>query len=186
MSELKILEHTSSSYGPRTYANAVKGDVTIAIAVDYTTAGEKLTHKAAGEKYLKLDPQYNEIDNARKLYARLKSLSNRMPIINVAGNGIYTLHKHKETQERINAYVFILLAKVHEHWPIGEIVSGGQTGVDLAGGVVGFTLDIPTTLLLPKGFKQRFEDGKDVDRTEDDVRQQVIKGSEELLKDSYE
>lgn len=45
---LTILEHKSSSYAPRTYENAAKADVTIAIAVDYNTAGERLTHKAAG------------------------------------------------------------------------------------------------------------------------------------------
>jgi hypothetical protein len=30
----------------------LKSDVTIALAVDLNTAGEKLTHKAAGEKYI--------------------------------------------------------------------------------------------------------------------------------------
>lgn len=174
MSTLAILEHSSSSYAPRTYANAAKGDVTIAIAVDYSTAGEKLTHKAAGDKYLKLDPKDGELENARKLYAHLKQLGKSLPVINVAGNGIYTLAKHDVSQDLINIYVLHILAKVHEYWPIGEIVSGGQTGVDLAGGVSGVVLGIPTTMLLPKGFKQRFGDGIDILQTEKAVRVRVM------------
>jgi hypothetical protein len=170
---LTILEHTSSSYAPRTYANAAKGDVTIAIAVDYTTAGEKLTHKAAGDKYLKLDPKSSWIFTARELYSHLATRKLNTPVINVAGNGIYTLAKHGCDQKHCNLYVYNILAKVHEHWPIGEIVSGGQTGVDLAGGVAGYVLGIPTTMLLPKGFKQRFEDGIDIVQTEQNVRDSV-------------
>jgi hypothetical protein len=72
---------------------------------------------------------------------------------------------------------------VHEHWPIGEIISGGQTGVDLAGGVAGYVLGIPTTMLLPKGFKQRFEDGIDIVQTEQDVRNQVEYWADKLRRE---
>jgi hypothetical protein len=178
---LTILEHTSSSYGPRTYANAAKGDVTIAIAVDYNTAGEKLTHKAAGDKYLKLDPELPSIENARLLFKRLARNGNNNPaIINVAGNGIYTLHKRAWCQEVVNKYVYRILAQVSEYYPVKEIISGGQTGIDLAGGVAGYVLGIPTTMLLPKGFKQRFEDGIDIVQTEQDVRDQVEYWAEKL------
>lgn len=174
---LTILEHKSSSYAPRTYENAHTADVTIAIAVDYNTAGEKLTHKAAGEKYLKLDPvQWNPINTARMLWMRLNRITKYHPTINVAGNGIYTLSKHGWDQERANEYVYRMLAKLHEHFPIGEIRSGGQTGVDIAGGVAGVALGIPTTLLLPKGFLQRHEDGVDIQHTEDEIREQVMSG----------
>lgn len=171
---LTILEHKSSSYAPRTYENAAKADVTIAIAVDYSTAGERLTHKAAGEKYLKLPITYPFIDNARELFKFARPQIRRK--INVAGNGIYTLHKHKWTQGQINQYVYDLLSLVHKHFYLEEIRSGCQTGVDLAGGVAGVALGIPTTLLLPKGFKQRHEDGVDVLHTEDEIRQQIMAG----------
>lgn len=181
---LTILEHTSSSYGPRTYANAAKGYVTIAIAVDYTTVGERLTHKAAGDKYLKLDPDSPWIDNARMLFKRLARNGNNSPaVINVAGNGVYTLAKNKRTQHELNRYVYNILAQVSEYYPIKEIVSGGQTGIDLAGGVAGYVLGIPTTMLLPKGFKQRFEDGVDIVQTEQDVRNQVEFWAEKLRKE---
>lgn len=172
---LTILEHKSSSYAPRTYENAHKADVTIAIAVDYNTAGEKLTHKAAGEKYL--DLRMNALDNiqlARKLYLHMKR--NDCKSINVAGNGIYTLTKHGLTQKYMNEMLYEILAKVHKHYPIESVRSGGQTGVDLAGGVAGVALGIPTTLLLPKGFKQRHEDGVDVEHTEEEIRAQIMAG----------
>jgi hypothetical protein len=180
---LTILEHISSSYAPRTYANATKGDVTIAIAVDYNTAGERLTHKAAGGKYLKLDPKTSSTQNARDLWVRLKQNGKNLPCINVAGNGIYTLSKNDICQEEVNLFVYRTLSLVHQHWPIGEVVSGGQTGIDLAGGVAGYVLDIPTTMLLPKGFKQRLEDGIDITQTELSVRKQVEFYAEKLRKE---
>jgi hypothetical protein len=181
---LTIIEHASSGYAPRTYANATNSDVTIAIAVDYTTAGERLTHRAAGEKYLKLDPELPWIENARILFKRVSANGNTYPVvINVAGNGIYTLAKNKVSQEEVNLYVYKILAQVGEYYPISRIVSGGQTGVDLAGGVAGYVLGIPTTMLMPKGFKQRFEDGIDIVQTEQDVRTQVQYYAEKLQKE---
>lgn len=181
---LTILEHKSSSYAPRTYENAHKADVTIAIAVDYNTAGERLTHKAAGEKYLKLDPvEWNPTNTARMLWRRLNRIMKYYPSINVAGNGIYTLSKYGWDQEQANEYVYRMLSKLYEHFPIGELRSGGQTGVDLAGGVAGVALGIPTTLLLPKGFKQRHEDGVDVLHTEEEIREQIMAGVSALKRE---
>lgn len=169
---LTIREHKSSSYGPRTYANANDADVTIALAVDYSTAGERLTHKAAGDKYLKLPfNAYSNIELARMLWKRLYGIDN--PVINVAGNGIYTLSKHGITQEYINDCLFEILELVHIHYPIAKIVSGGQTGVDLAGGYAGWRLGIDTVLTLPKGFKQRGEDGVDREYNYEDIWYQV-------------
>jgi len=170
---LTIREHKSSSYGPRTYTNANDAEVTIALAVDYTTAGERLTHKAAGEKYLKLDPISDCVQNSRKLWSRLNLLRIDHPIVNVAGNGIYTLSKHGWTQDVINKYLILMLGLVNLHYPIARIVSGGQTGVDLAGGYAGWKLGIDTVMTLPKGFKQRHEDGVDREHTEDEIKEMV-------------
>lgn len=175
-----ISEHKSSSYGPRTYLNASEGDVTIAIASDYSTAGEKLTHKASGEKYLKLDIEVGYLNNARLLWKRLNSLGKELPTINVAGNGIYTLSRKGITQFDVNEYLFNILSTVHTYIPIGKIVSGGQTGIDLAGGVAGAALGIDVVMTLPKGFVQRHEDMKDVQHTEAEIMQQVTDGVNKL------
>lgn len=175
MSTIKILEHTSSSYGPRTYANAAKADITIAIAVDYTTAGERLTHKAAGDKYLKLDPALPAVENARVLWRRVNNLGDCFPaILNVAGNGIYTLSKHGWTQARMDCYVYDVLEPIIDHCELGKIISGGQTGVDISGAWAAHKLGIDVEVLLPKGLIQRFEDGKDVSMTEEEIYKQIV------------
>lgn len=169
---LQIIEHSSSNYGPRTYANAASVDVTIALAVNFSTAGEKCTHKAAGDKYLALWLADSWLDNARKIYVYMKKHDCRS--VNIAGNGIYTLNKHGFTQELLNSVVYSMLAQVHEYWPIKAIRSGGQTGVDLAGLCAGYKLGIETTALLPKGFIQRHENGVDVKHTREEIEQQII------------
>lgn len=169
---LLIREHKSASYAPRTYANAHDADITIALAVDYNTAGEKLTHKAAIGKYLALPLENCWIENARTLYTFMRERQART--INVAGNGIYTLNKHGWDQDQINVQVHLMLEIVHKHHLIHKVISGGQTGVDIAGGYAGWKLGIDTVLTLPKGFKQRHEDGVDVEHTEGEIRNQII------------
>lgn len=169
---LLICEHSSSSYAPRTWANATEADLTIAIAVDYSTAGERLTHKAATkrgeEHFLALDFQSGlSIELARKLYKHM--VKHDFHTINVAGNGIYTWGKQGHTQHSVNSLVHFILELVHKHRPIKKIISGGQTGTDLAGGYAGWKLGIDTVMTLPKGFLMRHEDGKDREHTMEEV-----------------
>lgn len=169
---MKVFEHKSASYSPRTYENAGKADLTVAFAMDFKTAGEKCTHKAAGGNYVGCYFGADWIESARDLYRSCKALD--VKTLNVAGNGAYTLGMYGLTQSEINLYVYRVLAQVHAHWPIELIVSGGQTGVDLAGGVAAELLGIPCEMTLPKGFKQRNVDGKDIDNTEQGILGQVI------------
>lgn len=171
---LTILEHKSASYSPRTYHNASIADITVAIAADHNTAGEKCTQKAvvaAGTEIVKLPMDKDYLNSARLLWKAVKDIDS--PTINVAGNGIATLHKHGWSQEQVNRIVYDILAKVNEYHPIGKIVSGGQTGVDLAGGVAAYKLGIDCVLTLPKGFKMRFQNGEDYDTSEGQVRNMV-------------
>lgn len=172
---LLIREHSSSSYAPRTWANATEADLTIAIAIDYNTAGERLTKKAATyhgeEHFLKLDPLGDNLELARILYKHMKRYDFKS--LNIAGNGIYTWAKQGITQRVINTLVYTVIKQVHEHWPIQMIVSGGQTGTDIAGGYAGWKLGIDTVLTLPKGFLQRHEDGVDRGHTMEEIWEQV-------------
>lgn len=182
MRELILVEHKSESYAPRTYHNASQG-VTLAIATDFTTAGEKLTHKAANGKIVQQEFNiifWDEVIPARKLYSMLKKYD--CHTVNIAGNGIYTLQKKGVTQKEANRYVYDILKLVNTHWSITKIVSGGQTGMDIAGLVAGCALGIETIGMWPKGFKMRFEDGKDVNMTEDEIKTIVYYGVKELDK----
>lgn len=172
---VEVKEHTSEKYTPRTYFNAKSGDVTLALAVDLNTAGEKLTHKAAAERYIGflLTEETQAIDIARSLYRFMKQRNAKT--LNIAGNGIYTLHKHGCDQAHINAFLCDIIEKVHQYWPIEKIYTGGQTGVDLAGAVVAQYLDIPALITLPKGYIQRFEDKIDRTHTKEQVEEQINK-----------
>jgi len=166
---INIREHKSSSYAPRTYHNAAQG-VTLAIAVDFTTAGEKLTTKAANGKIVHLNAKDFATDwmpASRALYKMLKEHDCR--VVNVAGNGIYTFSKHWFDQQGVNFMVHQVLKQVHEHWKLDHVVSGGQTGSDLAGLIAAAQLDIDCTGMWPAGYKMRFENGVDVNHTPEQI-----------------
>jgi len=172
---LTIKEHSSEKYTPRTYYNATSADLTFALATDLSTAGEKCTKKAAGNKYLGVEYVHQEdIVIARLLYKDLRRRNAKT--LNIAGNGIYTLCKQGLTQGDINRIIYNIINLVHIHWPIEKIYTGGQTGVDIAGAVAGYALEIETEVTLPKGFIQRFEDGKDRQMTEFNIRNQIVEG----------
>lgn len=177
-----VQEHTSAKYTPRTYFNAKSGDVTVAFAVDLETAGELLTHKAAGDRYIGflLTEDTQSIDLARQLYKFMKEKNAKT--LNIAGNGIYTLSKHNCSQEHINNFVCDVIEKVHQHWNIEKIFTGGQTGVDLAGAVVAQYLNIDALITLPKGFIQRFEDKRDREHTREEIENQIEFWVKELKK----
>lgn len=174
MVNLTINEHSSDKYTPRTYLNAKTADLTAAFAIDFTTAGEKCTHKAAADRYVPLSILKPPIVCARELYKVCKRLD--VKILNVAGNGIYTLTRHKWSQNDVNNYVVAVLSLVHQHHPLDKIISGGQSGLDIAGGVAGVYLGIETVLTLPKGFIQRFEDKVDKSFSRDYIEKQVLEG----------
>lgn len=163
----EIREHKSASYAPRTYHNAASSDLTVAFATDFSTAGEKLTKKAAAGKYVSIDLSMNHIEAARELYKACRKFD--VKVLNIAGNGIYTLSKSGWTQQNLNHYLYDVVSLIHQHWPLKAIISGGQTGVDMAGGVVAKFLNVPCTMTYPKGFKLRFEDGQDVEWSKDKI-----------------
>lgn len=181
---LEISEHSSASYAPRTGVNAAAADVTLAFAVDYNSAGERLTKRLAGARYLAV-PLSREDDaallGARQVYRFLRAGNYRQ--LNIAGNSIATLVRHGWSQEDVDRFVWSVLKRVHAHWPLVSIRSGGQTGADLAGAAVGMALKVPTTVLLPKGLLQRTEDGVDVRRSKQFVQEQVQRGADRLLDD---
>lgn len=177
---LVIQEHASDKYSPRTWHNAKTAHLTLAFAVDYTTAGERLTKKASDGKYLAL-PLYGDTKDpmlaAQVLGQYLQANhANDAIILNIAGNGLYTLNKHGWTQEQANFHVYQVLAEIHAHHRFTQVISGGQTGIDMAGIVAAHTLDIEAVATLPKGFIQRGVDELDVTHTEAQIREQVRQG----------
>jgi len=176
MNKLIIKESTSSKYTPRTYYNAKSADLTVAFAVDFSTAGERCTHKAAGANIVQLKIWKDMSDeyllnHARVLWRHCKNVN--LKSLNVAGNGIYTFSKHMIFQPEVDSVVFRIISKVHEYWKFDKIYSGGQTGADLAGAKAGYKLGIETEVTLPKGYVQRFTDGIDYSLSKEIIERQI-------------
>lgn len=160
-------EESSTGYRERTLKNA-KADATIALATDFTSAGERLTRKAVtdnGKKYIPIDTNNPEITDelVNSIVDQLNEVNAKS--LNIAGNGIYTL-KGKYTQEQVDEYVYNLLNRVLNHpnlqTKIETIRSGGQTGYDEAGIKAAMRLGVRNGILAPKGWKFRDINGRDI------------------------
>jgi hypothetical protein len=153
--------------------------VTAAIALDYTTAGERLTKSAAGPKYFAVTP---DMENpARRLaeFIRLRR-EGQAVTLNVAGNSMNTFSKHGWTQQMVNQIVYDILKQTHAFYPIDKIISGGQSGVDIAGIAAAVKLGIPAEAMFPKGFKQRSAAGNDHFYTKARIERMVMEYVEAL------
>jgi ribA/ribD-fused uncharacterized protein len=179
MAELTIREHASPKYGPRTEHNAKSAGLTVAFALDFTTMGERLTKRVAADRFIAIDLNTDPIQAARDLYKAM--CKHQASVLNVAGNGIYTLQAKGWSQARVDRYLFTVLGKIVEHLPLKMVVSGGQTGVDMAGITAAHALGIPAVATLPKGFLQRDAAGKDATHTRDEIESQVKQGVDVLL-----
>lgn len=170
-------EDDSSNYANRTKKNAM-ADVTIAIAFDFKTAGEKLTKKSVlnnNKLYLpvSLEELHKEFagqiigNYLTSLSKSIISLNKEEITLNIAGNGIYTLqNSHYHNQKVIDGVVHIflkeLIKRLDNKIKITEIRSGGQTGVDEAGIKAAVKLNIPARILAPKGWCFRDKNGDDI------------------------
>lgn len=175
-----VREHPDSGFRQRTIDNVSAAGVTVAIATDFTTAGERLTRNTADAqgKYLALDFSLPADKAGLRLAKTMRSKDTTT--LNVAGNGIYTLVKSGHTQESVNRHVYDIIAAAHALRPITKIVSGGQTGVDIAGAVAARALGIPSVITLPKGYRQRNANNQDVTLTNADIRKQIVDGVDGL------
>ena len=174
-----IVAHPSSGYRARTQHNADSAGLTVAMAVDFETAGEKLTRNVAGDKYLSIP--LLEVTSEKAGLRVAKAMRQRdTTTLNVAGNGIYTLRQYHIDQNDVNQHVYEVIRHAHELRPITKIVTGGQTGVDIAGAIAAKKLGIPLVVTMPKGFVQRGVDKKDVQHTVEDIQKQIDDGADAL------
>ncbi len=179
---VEVTESSASGYRERTQHNANSAGATVAIAVNYATAGERLTKNVAGDKYIALGFDKDPRAAGKELAAFMKERGTTT--LNVAGNGIYTLVADGWTQETVNQHVYAVLAEANRRSPITKIVSGGQTGVDIAGAVAAKALGIPAVITLPKGYVQRNAQGVDQRVGKAVVERQIEDGAKKLAGDT--
>lgn len=164
---IEFQEFPLDKYPPRTKANAEGADATIAIAVDFSTAGERLTKRLvleARKPYCHV--AYHQMDDEAvgRIVNALNTLGMPHIRLNIAGNGLSRFKG--QTQEQVDEAVLGLLARVVGHpglrCKVVSIRSGGQTGVDEAGVKAARGLGIDALVLAPKGWLFRPADGRDV------------------------
>lgn len=173
--ELKLIAHKSHGYMARTCHNAAEAELTAAFALNFETAGERLTRRMAGPRYVAIPFDSAPLDAARILYRALKTHNART--LNVAGNGLQTLSRSGWTQAQCNQFLYEVLSMVQPHWKLERVISGGQTGTDVAGGVAAAVLGIDVVMTFPAGFVQRGVDG--VDRVHSE--QQIMADVERMI-----
>ena len=173
-----VFTESTGGYQKRTMENAQADDVdfTLAFAADFGTYGEKATARAAGESLIAIDLPVKANGG---LNLSLKSIQNVVTEIidclpeeyinnyecglNIAGNGIYTLDKSGIKQDELDIFLSAVGQElVKKGVKISSVRSGGQTGVDEAGAVMGKVLGVPTTVHAPNNWAFRGKNGKDV------------------------
>lgn len=180
MRTLTLEEHISHSYGPRTYLNAGFSDMTAAFAVNFNTAGEILTEKAAKGRILQFEitKDFDPTQAARTLYKYMKE--HHYKTLNIAGNAANTFHAYGFNQYQINEWIYRVLALVHKYLGIERIRSGGQTGADLAGAVASVVLNIPAIITYPNQYRQRLVEGTDIIQSHDEALDTIMRYAQKL------
>jgi hypothetical protein len=162
-------ERGTPNYVPRTKENIKNSDATVALALDFGSGGEVLTKNYAAE----IKKPYVGINLRTKVEAAANEIATQLKAhgahsVNIAGNGISSLLKASSQQttpeamqQWVDNRVLEILKAVHAQYPISEIRSGGQTGIDEAGIKAATALGIPAKALLPKNFMIRTADNRD-------------------------
>jgi hypothetical protein len=162
---ITFIEHEHTGYPLRTRDNTMLSDATLAFAVNWKSSGMILTHKCcygAGKLYMRLDlNDYGNLTDKQAIEIANALKESNVKILNIAGNSMPHL-RSKYTQEGINAKIADCMNKIHRYWPLSATRGGGQSGVDLAGALWSDSIGLPTTVLAPKGWMYRDDNGRDV------------------------
>lgn len=181
--KLQVLQDTQPGYANRTKINAKSADITLAFAIDFSTHGEKLTARCAGDFLHKtLWPTTPEVFHQEVLQSLTKLNLGKELKLNIAGNAIYTF-KSVATQKQLNKWVYECLKKLTQTHKITVVRSGGQTGIDTAGLVAALALEIPAIGYYPQGFKLRNKQGVDVYLLEQFIKDWLLKQKHELIEE---
>lgn len=177
-----FIEDPKYNYGHRTWQNAEWSEITLAFAADFTSPGEITTAKAAGDKLVKVDipvdvKKYRqafygtaEYEEKKKIVEGIYSAITTNPHykesgikLNIAGNGLKAYKTAGVNPDDAEFFVIdiIFSLKVIKALKISEIRSGGQSGADEWGIKAGQMHDLRCSILAPKGYRFRDENGEE-------------------------
>lgn len=180
--EPHFIEDPKYNYGHRTWQNAEWSDITLAFAVDFASPGEITTAKAAGDKLVRVDipadvGKYRqasfgsaEYEEKKKIVESIYSAITTNPHyrdsgikLNIAGNGLKAFKmagvNPDDAEHFVHSIIFGLVKS--KGLKISMIRSGGQSGVDEWGIKAGQLHYLRCSILAPKGYRFRDENGKE-------------------------
>jgi hypothetical protein len=168
MSLITFETNSENGYPSRTIENA-SADVTIAFAVDFNSAGEKLTKKAVlqqGKLYIPFPIEEYTPNLITDVANKIIALNKPEITLNIAGNGMYTLRNSGFKEQEIITYLTwraldSIIKKIKDKVKVTLIRSGGQTGFDEAGIKAAVKLGIPALVHAPKNWLFRDIEGND-------------------------
>lgn len=166
--EPSFMEDCSTNYQHRSKVNAIWSDITLGFAADFSSPGEVVTRKAAGDKYIPIDVLASEdiTETVELLDLEIRAnphFSESGIRLNIAGNGLCTLKQNHVKPKNVERIIITVIHRLVEERgiPVLEIRSGGQTGADEYGIRAAQILGIRCSVLAPRGFRMRDADGKD-------------------------
>lgn len=165
--EPSFLEDSSTNYQHRSKVNAIWSDITLGFAADFSSPGEMVTRRAAGDKYIPVDvlTSTDITETVERLDREIRTnahFSESGIKLNIAGNSLYTLKYHADPKSVERTVISVIRRLVEEKGiPVLEIRSGGQTGADEYGIRAAQTLGIRCSVLAPRGFRMRDAEGMD-------------------------
>lgn len=162
--DLHITEHTGG-YAARTAANARRATVTLALAENFTTAGEKRTKTAAGASYIGVLLDGRTVEQlGEEVFNELKKKNYgfipKNVKLNVAGNSISNLLGEQEAYD--NLVTGILKYLLERGVTFTTVRSGGQSGIDEAGIKAAQNLGLNWEILAPARYRFRNRNGADI------------------------
>jgi len=104
------------------------------------------------------DEGINRLERFNDPYAiEFKLIERPNVIVNIAGNGMYSLQKYGFTQEKLDKFIYTFLSKlfIKSSNNITLVRSGGQTGVDESGIKAALKLDKEALVLAPNKWMYR-------------------------------
>jgi hypothetical protein len=158
---LTFEECKNKNYPARTIINSKSSDVTLAIACNFNTRGEILTKKVSKGKYIAMILDFKLTQERIEKLASKLNLIGKDFILNIAGNGIYTIY---QTQQEVDKFLYSLISGVIPLLSHKIVLGrcGGQSGVDEAGAKACVRCGIDALVLAPNGWVWRNRNNQDI------------------------
>lgn len=178
---INIQEHHQEGYENIVTHNCLQKNV-LNVYFSITPNGEQelfINDNAPHLCAIVIDDNLSTIDASRTILGTI--LQHKIDTLNIIGNLDFELEAENCSQSFINQFIYDTLAQVHAHHKIKNIITNGQTGVNLAASTSAVRLNIELNILMPKNFMQIQQDGNFISLNTQDIYLNLIKNASDLF-----